>query len=125
MKINIKEVLKELIADRYLFILIIIMMILAIISSVILGFSIHPSELQLVSHYSAFGSTHLHRDQWFYLLVFVAFQLIVAILHTTITVKLFVVKGHSIAVMTAWFGIGIILLGWVTAFSVLNVWTPL
>jgi hypothetical protein len=57
--------------------------------------------------------------------VFVAFEIIVAVLHTIIAIKLLIVKGHSLAIMFAWFGIGTILLGWVTTLAVLNVWTPL
>jgi len=125
MKTIIKESFKKLIADRYLLILIAVIILLAISLSVAIGLSIHPSELQLVSHYSAFGITHLYRDQWFYLLVFIAFELIVAAMHSVISVKLLVTKGHSIAVVFAWFGISILLLGWVTASAVLNIWTPL
>jgi len=100
-------------------------LLLALISSISIGLSIKPSELQLVSHYSAFGTTHLYRDQWFYLLVFIFFGLIVAILHIIIAIKLLIVDKRSIAVMIIWAAIGIILLGWATAHSVLNVWTPL
>jgi len=125
MKIIIKESLKQLITDRYLLILLLAMLLLAFILATIIGLSIHPSELQLVSHYSTFGVTHFYRDQWFYLFVFVAFEIIVAVLHTIIAIKLLIVKGHSLAIMFAWFGIGTILLGWVTTLAVLNVWTPL
>ncbi len=98
---------------------------MAFIVAIIIALKIHPSEMQLVSHYSAFGITHLYRDQWFYLYVFVLFPLVVAALHAAISVKLLIVKGHSLAVMFAWFGITIILLGSATASAVINVWKPL
>jgi len=125
MKEIIKQSLKQLIADRYLLVLVSIMLLLALILSIAIGLSIHPSELQLVSHYSTFGITHLYRDQWFYLLVFVIFELAVAVLHAIITVKLLITKGRPLAAMFAWFGISIILLGWVMSLAVLNVWVPL
>ena len=125
MKEIITKSLKKLISDRYLLVLISAMLLITLILSVIIGFSIHPSELQLVSHYSAFGVTHLYRDQWFYLYVFVVFGLIVSLLHSVIAIKMLVVKDHSIAVMFAWLGIGIIFLGWITAMAILNVWIPL
>ncbi|MEI6053940.1 MAG: hypothetical protein WCQ49_01065 [Candidatus Saccharibacteria bacterium] len=125
MKEIIKKFLKKLISDRYVLILSSFALLLGIICAVSIGLSIRPSELQLVSHYSAFGTTHLYRDQWFYLLVFVFFGLIVAILHIIITIKLLIINKRSIAIMFVWSAIGIILLGWATAYSVLNVWTPL
>jgi len=125
-KTTIIKSLKDLVADRYLLVLVLLLVILSIVFSIIIGLSIHPSELQLVSHYSDFGVTHLYRDQWFYLFSFVLFGIVVAVLHTIIAIKLLVVKGRSFAIMFAWVGIGIILLGcFVTAMAVINVWKPL
>jgi len=120
MKTIIKESLKRLVSDRYLLLLVSFLMLLAIIFSVYIGLLIQPSERQLVSHYSAFGITHFYFDQWFYALTFVAFVLIVAILHSIISVKLLIIKGHSMAIMFAWFGIGIVLMGFITALTVLD-----
>lgn len=125
MKTIIKEALTELIKDRYLVALLVLAILLALSMAVVIGFSIRPSELQLVTHYTAFGVTQLYRDQWFYLLVFVAFQLIIAGLNSVLAVKILLVKGHSLAVMFGWLTIGILLMGGVTAFALLNVWTPL
>jgi len=124
MKEIIKESFKRLVADRYLFMLLSFMILLSVIFSIIVAISIHPSELQLVSHFSAFGVTRWYRDQWFYLLVFAAFELIVAALHSVISVKLLVTKGRPIAVMFAWYGIGILVLGLVTAMFVIKSWIP-
>jgi len=123
MKKIIKESLKQLITDRYLFVLVILMIFLALIASISIGFSIHSSARQLVSHYSAFGITHFYFDQWFYSLVFVAFELVVAVLHSIISVKLLIVKGHSLAILFAWFGIGIVLLGYATALTIVSLQT--
>lgn len=125
MKEKIIKSLKDLVADRYLLALISAMLLLSIIAAIAIGFSIHPSELQLVSHYSAFGVTHFYRDQWFYLFVFVAFVLVVAIIHAIIAIKLLITKGHPIAIMFTWFSIGIMFLGWAMALALLNVWMPL
>lgn len=125
MKTIIIESLKKLIADRYLLILLSAMILLSIILSIIIGFSIHPSELQLVSHYSAYGIMHLYRDQWFYLITFTVFGPIVAILHSIIAIKMLVIRDRSLALVYAWLGIGIIAIGLITSLAVLNVWTPL
>lgn len=97
------------------------MILLAIAFMIYIGVSVRPSELQTVTHYSAFGIRHLYTDQWFYLLVFGLFSLIVATAHTVLSIKLLVVKGRSLAVMLAWLGVGILILGWITAYMVINV----
>lgn len=125
MKQVIKDSLKQLVADRRLLVLLGVMILLTFgfIISIIL--SVHPSELQLVSHYSAFGITHLYRDQWYYLLSFGLFGLFVAALHTALAIKLLIVKGPSLATMVAWLGIGIIAFAWIMSAAVINVWSPL
>jgi len=125
MKQNILESLKLLVADRYLLVSLSIITLLSLTFAVIIGLSIHPSELQLVSHYSAFGVTHFYLDQWVYLFVFVVFGVVVSILHSIISVKLLVIKGHPFAVLFVWAGVGIIILDWITVLAILNVWTPL
>ncbi len=121
----VKESLKQLVADRYLLFLVSLLILMSLVYSTVIGLSIHSSELQLVSHYTAYGTTHFYTDQWYYLLVFVGFELVAAVLHSIIAVKLLIVRGHSIAVMFAWLGLGIITLGWITAHSVIYVYTSL
>lgn len=125
MKSIIKQSVKQLIADRYLLELVLIMALLSIAFAIIIGLSISPSEIQLVSHYSAFGPTNYYLDQWFYLLVFVLFEPVVAILHTIIAIKLLNIRGRSMAIMFIWLGIGIILIGLATALKVIVGWKPL
>lgn len=122
MKKVIKDAFKSLVADRYLLVLSALLILLAVSFAIYIGLSVRPSELQLVSHCSAFGVTHLYRDQWYYLLSFGVFGLFAAALHVILAVKLLLVKGHSLAVMFAWFGIALILLAWMTAFAVINIY---
>jgi hypothetical protein len=125
MKLMIKDSLKQLVSDRYLLVLSSLLLLLALSFITYIILSVHPSELQLVSHYSAFGITHLYRDQWYYLLSFAVFGLLVAVLHIAIAIKLLIIKGPSLAVMFTWFGIAIILFGWIMSAAVINVWSPL
>lgn len=122
MKKTIRDSFKLLLADRYLLVLSAALVLLAVSFAIYIGLSVRPSELQLVSHCSAFGVTHLYRDQWFYLLTFGLFGLLVAVMHIIIAIKLSVVKGHSLAILLAWLGIVIILLAWATAYAVINVY---
>jgi hypothetical protein len=125
MKKLIKDSLKQLISDRYLLSLIVLMILLALGTSILIGLSIHSSERQLVSHYSAFGITHFYFDKWFYSFVFIAFQLLIAALHSVISVKLLLTKGHPMAILFAWLGIGIIIVGYAIESTILGLQTLL
>ena len=122
MKNTIKSSLKSLIADRYLLVLSGVLAVLAISFAIYIGLNVHPSELQLVSHCSAFGVTHLYRDQWYYLLSFGVFGLFAAVIHIILAVKLMTIKGHSLAILFAWLGIATIILAWMTAYAVINIY---
>jgi hypothetical protein len=100
------------------------LVLLSIGFALYVGFNVRPSELQLVSHYSAFGVTHLYRDQWFYLLNFAVFGIFTAIMHVILAIKVYMIKGQPLAIVFAWLGIAIILLAWATSYAVFNVWSP-
>lgn len=121
MKQNIKTFLKDLISDRYIFIMSIVLFVLSIICAINIGLSIIPSDIKIVSHYSAFGISNYYTDSWIYLINFVIFGIIVALLHIIISVKLLVAKSRSISIMFIWSGIGVIMIGWVIFQHVLNV----
>ena len=124
LKTNFVQSIKELLTNRYLTTLSIILVLLSVAFIVYILLTVRPSDLQLVTHYTAFGVTHLYRDQWFYLLSFVGFAVLVAFMHVAIAIKLYITKGRPLAIMFAWFGIGIIVFAWITAISIINVWSP-
>jgi hypothetical protein len=120
MKAFIIKSIKELIADRYLLVLLSTLLMLTVVYAIVIGLSVHPSEIQSFSHYSDFGGTHYYKDQWTYLISFVFFGLVVSVLHIIISVKLLTIKGHSLAIMYAWSGIGVLLFGWIMSSAVLG-----
>jgi len=125
MKTIIKESFKKLVADRYLLVLLSTLVLLALIFSLIIGLSIHTSERQLISRYSAFGITHFYFDQWFYALTFLAFELVAAALHLVVSIKLLNEKGHYFAVLFAWLGIAVVTIGFVVSITILSLRTLL
>ncbi len=115
---------KELRTSRYLATLSAVLIVLSVAFALYIALTVRPSELQLVTHYSAYGMTHLYRAQWWYLLSFALFGIMVAIFHIAISLKIFMAKGHPLAVMYAWIGVGIILFAWITSASIINIWSP-
>lgn len=124
MQHTIKTAFKELITNRYLTVLSGVLIVLAIAFVIYISIAVRPSELQLVTHYTAFGVTHLYRDQWFYLFTFGAFAVMVAFFHISLAIKVYITKGHPLAIMVAWLGIGILVFAWIAALSLINVWSP-
>lgn len=116
---------KSLATDRTLLIVCTIMLVLSLIFAIQVSLAIRPNDLQLVSRYSAFGSTHLYRDQWFYQLLFPIFILTVAIVHIAISKKTLETINRHMALLFAWLGLGLVIFAWVTANTVLTVWSPL
>jgi hypothetical protein len=123
MKNTIITSYKELITNRYLTILSIIIVLLAAGFVLYIFIAVRPSELQQVTHYTAFGVTHLYRDQWFYLLSFAGFAVLTAFMHIAIAIKLYITKGHPLAITFAWLGVGILIFGWLTSLWLINILT--
>lgn len=121
MKNTLVTSFKELVTNRYLTVLSIIIVLLAVLFVIYIAFAVRPSELQQVTHYTAFGVTNLYRDQWFYLLGFAVFAVLVAFLHIAIAIKIYITKGHPLAIMFAWLGIGVLIFGWLTSFWLINI----
>lgn len=125
MRTSITHSIKELLTNRYLTTLAIVTLVLAISFAIYIVVAVRPSELQLVTHYTAFGVTKLYRDQWFYLWGFGLFGLLVAFFHIALSIKIYVTKGHPLALLVAWLGIGVLLFAWIMSFSIINVWSPM
>lgn len=121
----LKTSLKELLSNRPLTLLAGATLLLAIAFIIYIIVSVHPSEVPLVTHYTAFGVTHIYRDQWFYLLSFAGFALVSAIVHIALTIKMYEQKGYHMALLVAWTGIGVLLFTWVIAATIINVWSPI
>lgn len=115
---------KQLFTNRAMATLSVALLVLGVAFSLYIAFVVQPSDLQLVTHYSAYGVTHLYRSQWWYLLSFGAFGLLVAALHVAIALKIFLLKGHPLAVAFLWFGIGVVLFAWVVSVAIVTIWSP-
>jgi len=118
---TLKESFKTLFTNRYLTVLSIVMALLALLFLTFILISVQPSELQVVTHYTAFGVTQLYRDQWWYLLSFGVFGLLVAFFHIALAIKVYKVKGHPLAIGVAWLGVGTILFAWIMSFFLINI----
>jgi hypothetical protein len=121
MKQRITNLLQTLAADRYVLVLLSVFLISCFAILVYLAISIHASELQIVIHYTSFGTTNFYRDRWYYLLSFVGFIIIMAILHTLITYRLLQTKGRDFAIAFIWLGITLVVISAALFYQILKV----
>lgn len=113
--------LKLLAKERRLIIALSVFTVVTLAFMIYVSVNIHPGELKLVSHYSAFGSTNFYRDPWYYLVSFVIFGLAVFVSHVFITLKLLAVKGNELALAFVWASVVIIMIGAAITHQVLRV----
>lgn len=121
MKTRTLEAFKLIIVDRYLVTLLAAFLLLAVAFCISVAISLNPSELQVVTHYTAFGITNFYRDKWYYFLIFIVFGLIVGVTHVCIIAKLYKEKSRGFAIGFAWLSIVLILIAFVLTHSILRV----
>lgn len=121
MKSSFTQLTKDIAADRHFIVALASVAILSVIFSVYVAVNLHPSELQVVTHYSAFGTTNFYRDKWFYLVGFIVFGLINILAYGALACKLFVHKGRELAISFAWLGVLVVLVAISVVYQVLKV----
>jgi hypothetical protein len=99
---------QEVFSDRAVLIALIALIASSLIFTIIVGLNIHPGELQVNTHYTAFGIENFYRTPWYYLLSFVGFGLLIGVGHSVIALKLFS-KSRDFALMFLW--LSVVLLG--------------
>jgi hypothetical protein len=120
MKIPNLELLKQVITDRYITILLTVMIFLAMVFCIVAGLTLRPSELQIITHYSAFGTENFYRDKWYYLLSFIGFGLLIVGMNTGIALKLYSEKGRGFAIAFVWISLVVLVMAAVVANSILR-----
>lgn len=117
----IKTAYKELITNRYLTVLSVIVLLAGFGLATYILIVVHPRDIQQVVHATTFGVTRLYVNQWYYLYSFAIYGILVAIIHVSLAIKLYVSKGHPLALFFAWLGLALIAFGWVDAYHIVNI----
>lgn len=121
MRQRITSSLKTLVTDRSLVTLLSIFLIGCAALLVYYVLTIHPSELQVVNRYTSFGTTNFYRDKWYYLISFAVFVVLMAAAHVALCYRVFITKGHELAVAFAWLGIALLIITAALSYQVLNI----
>lgn len=96
---KVQLVLKHAISNRPLVISWFVLLLATLIIAVVFAMQIRASELNIPVRYTAFGVgiTHIYNDTWYYLINFIIFIAGSFVLHTFISLKLFLQKGAVFA----------------------------
>lgn len=98
MKLAVFQSLSPFLKDRALLVLSLLLITMTVLYVAYTGLSIAPTELQVATRYTAFGDTQFYPSQWYYLVTFLAFAVIVTVGHIAIMVKLHSRNMRSLAV---------------------------
>lgn len=121
MKTNLLSAIKLVAADRVVAVLTVLVILASLGYATFVGLSLHPSDLQVAVHYSAFGETTFYREKWYYLLSFVMFGLIVAVVHTALILKIYAQERRQLAIFFAWLSLLLVFIAIALTRSVLNI----
>lgn len=121
MKINFINTAKLILTDRLVTVLIVLLGLLCIAYCMYVGIALRPSDLQVAVHYSAFGNTSFYREKWYYLITFIAFGALIAVIHTVLIVKLYAQERRQIALLFAWLSVLLVVITWVITWAILKV----
>jgi hypothetical protein len=121
MKIALVESIKSVLSDRLLTALIVGLLLVCIGYCLFVGLSLRPSDLQVAIHYTAYGETNFYREKWYYLISFILFGLIVAVVHTTLTIKLYLQGRRQIALLFVGLSFLVMIIASFLAWSVLRI----
>lgn len=121
MKQQLKSSFQQLTNDRTLLVVLTVFLVGCLGTLLYLAFSVHASELQLVVHYTSYGTTNFYRDKWYYLLSFAGFIIILAISQICLTYKILNEKGRDAALAFAWLGVALVVITAATIYQVLRI----
>ena len=124
MKTEVINSIKQVFADRIVVALIFLFILMSLVYCVYVGISLHPSDLQVAVHYTAYGETSFYREKWYYLISFILFALVVVAAHTALIIKLFVQERRQIAVLFAWLSIFLVVIMFLITRAVLGIAFP-
>lgn len=121
MKVNLLNSIKIILEDRLVTVVTILLVLLCLLYCIYVGVSLKPSDLQVAVHYTAYGTTSFYREKWYYLITFIVFGALIAIMHTALIMKLYSQGRRQIALLFAWLSILLIVITWFITWAILRV----
>ncbi len=119
-KESISQAVRQFTSDRTMVWLSVGLIFSMIVYVVITALSVHASDVTVYTRYTSFGETHFYKAHWQYHLAFVLFGVVVASIHQALMVKLFALGRRQTALIVAFAGVAILVVGCAYALAVMQ-----
>lgn len=119
-KETIRQSLKQAGADRAFLAVVILLVFVGIAYASLIGFSIHPRDVQIYTRYTAFGEAHFYKNPWQYTLLFVLFGVLVTVAHATLMIKLHGLGRRQSGILVGWLGIAVLVMAAIFVLSIIG-----
>lgn len=116
----IKVSLREVIKDRPYVVLIGTVLGVGVLYCLIVALSVHPSDVTVYTRYTAFGEAHFYKDHWQYLMTFILFGIVVAVVHSALMVKLHDMGRRQTGLLVGWLGVVILLMAFAYTLAIIG-----
>lgn len=118
---NIQAATRQALRDRG-FIIALIATIIALVGVLALcAINIRPSELQVPIRNTVFGIRYTYQEQWYNELSFVVFAILVAVLHTGISVRLYTLKDRRYGISFQWLTVVLLTISFLVLVAIFRV----
>lgn len=117
--------LRDTVKERSLIVVFVLLIVLCLAAAIYFGVRVQPSYNQVYTHYTSYGGVNLYASQWWYAISFSLFFVMIALVHTSIGVKLYTLKGKQLAAGFGWFSVGLVIFAIITLTYIVNVAFPL
>lgn len=118
---NVKESFQQAMRDRS-FVVAFVATAIGLVAILLLGaFQIRTSEIQVPLRNTVFGITYTYREQWYNELYFLVFAALVSVIHTLISLKLYVAKDRRFALAFQWLTVVMLAIFFITLLAVFKV----
>lgn len=95
---------------------------LIVIAIAILGASyIRYSEIQVDARYTAFSLAKFYKEQWYYLVLYVVYGVLVYVAHTVLSMKLAKLKDRRFVIAFQWLTVVVLTFVFVTIWTLYKV----
>lgn len=108
-------------ADRLVAFLLILFVLGCAAYSAYVIVSLHPNDLQVAVHYTAYGETTFYRDKWYYLITFAVFGAVMAVIHSALTAKIYTQGHRQLALLFLALSFLVMVVAWFITWSVLKI----
>ena len=115
------SLLNSVLSDRWLAGLLIANFVIMIIMIIVLAVIIDPKETQVITQYSAFGVAAFYRGYWYSLWMYAVFELILVVGNAVFSAKMVQLEKRDLALALAWLTIGLSVLTFLFARSIIKI----